>query len=237
MIVALIAAAVLPQHHIRCAHALDEPRPALTRAHQAETVAIIRDVVSAAGGSDEFATVLRVVAARESSLQRGLVHRLDADLTGSSAAWTRLAPLYAGNPAAGDAARWQTYGLFGMNSAIFTMAWNRLADPRVLCDAVVDVLVYRRAAERVRRRAGQTVPCKDGSTHLLQGTWTEIHGAVSGGSLCPRPADDDFRWRARRAGVDPDTVPPLRAFGSEPVDQARFVVDFWARWAGGGSSP
>lgn len=227
MTLALLLTLVLPRH-APCAHTIDEPRPALTHAHQAETVSLIRDVVAGTGGSPEFATFLRLVAAREATLQQGLVHRLDADLAGSSTAFARLASSYAGNPAASDPSLWQTYGLFGMNSAYFTQVWDRLADPRVLCDAVVDVLVYRRAAERVRRKAGQIVPCRDGSTHLFRGTWTEIHGAVSGGSLCPRPADDDFRARARRAGLDPDAAVPTRAIGREPADPAAFVLSYWS---------
>lgn len=215
-----------------CAHTLDQPRPAFSAEHQRSTVALIQTTVAGLGGSADFARFLELVARRESTLQRGLVHRLPTDLDGAAAAWARLAPVYhrAGNPVAADPQLWASYGLFGMNSPLFTMVWSPTSDPRVLCDSVVDVVVYRRAAARVLARAGKTVPCKGGGSHTLAGTWTEIHGAVSGGSLCPRPQDADFRRRAARVGLDPDARVRARDLGAEPADQAGFVRATWAKW-------
>lgn len=228
MIYALLVALTLSRPSL-CSHGLDEPRPRLTREHQAETAAIIRAVVSETGGSADFADLLVLVAARESSLQRGLVHRLPADIEANARAWRRLSPLYKDSPAVSDPALWQGYGLFGMNSPIYLQVWSRTADPRALCDAVVDVLVYRTAAERVLKKAGKAIDCP-GGRHVLRGTWLEVHGAVSGGTLCPRPAAD-LRRRAGRQGLDVDTPIPARAVGRAPADPGRFVADFWARWS------
>lgn len=228
MMYALLVALTLPRL-APCSHSIDEPRPRLTREHQAETAAIIRAVVRETGGAEDFADLLVLVAARESSLQRGLVHRLPADVEANASAWRRLAPLYQGSPAATDPALWQGYGLFGMNAPIFLQVYSRTADPRALCDAVVDVLVYRTAAERVLRRAGKTIRCP-GGPHRLRGTWLEVHNAVSGGTLCPRD-DADLRRRAARAQIDLDTPIMIRAVGRAPADPLRYAVDFWARWS------
>ncbi len=134
----ILRAAALLAEPSPCVHDLATPRPQLTRAEQEETKRVIRAVVADLGGSKDFAAVLVLVASRESSLQRGLVHRLPLDLDGSTAAWRHTRGLYEGNQWAADASRWQTYGLFGMNSNYFTQVWDRAADPRVLCDAVVD---------------------------------------------------------------------------------------------------
>jgi len=203
---ALIASLARPA---ACVHDLDTARPRVTVAEQAETVRIIRGAVAELGGSKDFAAFLVLVAARESSLQRGLVHRLPQDLMGSAAAWRHTRALYEGNPWQGDAERWQTYGLFGMNSNYFTQVWDTQADPLVLCDAVIDVLVYQRAAARVAaklRRSGACAP-----------SWANIHAAVSGGKLCPPPAmQDRFRRRAARAGIDPDREVTAADLGRGP---------------------
>ena len=81
---------------------------------------------------------------------------------------------YPDNPFAEDSSLWQTYGLFGMNSNYFTMLWSKQSDPRVLCDPVVDVLVYRRAALRALRKLNGTIRCKnaDGETYDFRTTPT-----------------------------------------------------------------
>jgi len=77
-----------------CVHDLDTPRPKLTLAEQAETKRLIRAVVASTGGSKDFAAFLVLVASRESSLQRGLVHRLAPDVEGGAAAWRHTRDLY-----------------------------------------------------------------------------------------------------------------------------------------------
>ena len=204
--IALAAALTRP---LPCAHALDAPRPAFSHAEQIRTARLIRAVVDATGGSDTFADVLVLVAQRESSLQPGLVHRLPADTQGSAAAFRHTRGLYEGNPFAADADRWQTYGLFGMNSNYFTPVWDKTGDPMALCDAVVDVLVYQRAAWRVLTKLSKTGACEP--------TWANVHAAVSSGKLCPPEARlADFRRRASRAGVDPGQIVTQAALGRGP---------------------
>lgn len=216
-----IAAAALAGAPTPCAHDLGTPRPRLTAAEQAETRQLLRVAVDHLGGSRDFAALLELVAARESSLQRGLVHRLaaDQDANANASALARLRGVYEGNPYTAEPARWQGYGLFGFNAAIFTRVWDPQADPRVLCDAVVDVLVYQRAAARTvakLRRTGRCAP-----------TWANVHAAVSGGRLCP-PAERTvrFRRRAARAGLNPDREVTTADLGHSPrqVDQQAELV-------------
>lgn len=209
-----------------CVHGVAEQRPPLTLAEQQHTRQIIKTAVARIGGSRDFASVLEIVAERESSLQAGLVHRLPSDLRASARAWSKLAALYRANPHYPDRVRWQTYGLFGMNSAIFAVVWDPVADPAVLCDPVVDVLVYARAAARVIGKAGRVVDC-DGAAHRIEPTWTAIHAAVSGGRLCPSARDDDFRRRAARAGVDPDRRVRAAEVGRVPAQALPLVAQIW----------
>lgn len=200
-----------------CAHAIDAPRPRLTLAEQTETRRVILAAVADLGGSKDFAAFLVLVASRESSLQRGLVHRLQPDIEGSAAAWRHTRGLYEGNVFAADAERWQTYGLFGMNSNYFTAAWDKTADPMVLCDAVVDVLVYQRSAARVAAKMRKTGACAP--------TWANIHAAVSGGKFCPGPEKlARFRRRAARAGIDPDREVTAADLGRGPTRAGQDAV-------------
>jgi len=214
LILTALAAAARPAP---CVHELDERRPRLTLAEQAETRRTLRIAVAELGGSRDFAALLELVAARESSLQRGVVHRLGADLDANAAAWRKLRASYEGNPHIGDASRWQGYGLFGMNAAIFTRVWDPQADPRDLCDPLVDVLVYQRAATRVLAKLERTGKCAP--------TWANIHAAVSGGKLCPTGGSARFRRRAARAGLDPDRAVTAVDLGQAPsLDTQRAVL-------------
>lgn len=201
-----------------CVHDMTSPRPRVTLAEQAETRRTIRIAVDQLGGSPDFAALLLLVAARESSSQRGLVHRLQADLDATAKSWRKLAKIYASNQHAADPARWQAYGLFGMNSPIFTMIWDPQADPTVLCDPLVDVMVYQRAAARVVAKLQRTGRCAP--------TWATVHAAVSGGKLCPVKISADFRRRAARAGIDPDARVSLASLGrmSTRADQIGVLV-------------
>ncbi|MCY1053831.1 hypothetical protein [Nannocystis sp. SCPEA4] len=232
----------------QCIHGVDEQRPRLTRNEQKRTYAVLAHVVKRLKASDDFLKLLQLVAARESSLQQGLVHRLSPDLEASLAAWRKTANLYEGNPHHAEPDHWQTYGLFGMNSNYFTQVWDNQADPRVLCDAIVDILVYRRAVVRVIRKAGSAIECTDAQgrrfQHTTRATWETVHRAVSGGKLCPSKSENVaaimgkyFRGRAAKFGLDPDKpvttkmlgVEPTRALdGSTWADQEAVVMGLWA---------
>jgi hypothetical protein len=231
-----------------CVHSVADGRPKLTHNEQKRTQRVIAHVAKRLKASDEFLKLLQLVAMRESSMQQGLVHRLSPDLEGSYSAWRKMQKTYEGNPHADEPGAWQTYGLFGMNSNYFTLIWDKAADPRVLCDAVVDVLVYRRAAARMIRKAGGNIVCKDERgqpyNYTTKATWETIHRAVSGGKLCPSKHEATaatmkkfFRSRAERVGIDPDRPVTLKMLGIEPdrgldgqawADQDAMVMGLWA---------
>jgi len=225
----LIIGALLSSTPRPCVHWVGEARPRVTFAEQRLVKRVIEQVVSASGAHPDLGKLLTLVAERESSWQLGVVHRLPADLDGSRAAWRHTRALYEGNAWAADASRWQTYGLFGMNSSYFTVVWDRAADPRILCDAVVDVLVYQRALVRALRRLSAPVEC-DGEMVRVAPTWAALHGAVSGGRRCPTE-QRDFHKRARRAKLDADRVVTLADLGHEPkaMSQDDLVHTLWGR--------
>jgi vitamin B12 transporter len=84
MLTTYVFAALLQRLHASpyypCAHSPDEPGPRTTRAAQLEVGAAIRREVERIGGSPMFARYLIHVAARESSLRPGVIHRKDAEL-------------------------------------------------------------------------------------------------------------------------------------------------------------
>ena len=188
---------------------------------------IIAHVHKRMKASRGFRKLLMLVALREASYQSGLVHRLQPDIEGSHSAWRKMKDRYPDNPYAEDPNLWQTYGLFGMNSNYFTMLWSKQADPRVLCDPIVDVLVYRRAAERALRKLNGTIKCKnaDGETYDFRTTptWATIHRAVNGGKLCPSKHENQaaimrkyFNARAIKKGLDADERVTSKMLGVEP---------------------
>lgn len=225
----LIIGALLSSTPRACVHGVDAARPRVTLGEQRLVKLVIEQVVDAMGAHPDLAKLLTLVAERESSWQLGVVHRLPADLDGSLAAWKHTRSLYVGNAWVADSARWQTYGLFGMNSSYFTVVWDRAADPTILCDAVVDVLVYRRALVRALRRLASPVEC-DGQMVRVRPTWAALHGAVSGGRRCPTE-QRDFHKRARRVKLDADRVVELADLGHEPVaaTQDELVRALWRR--------
>jgi len=231
-----------------CVHTMDGKRPRITKETQRQTKRVIAHVAKRMKVSPGFRKLLMLVGLRESSYQQGLIHRLSPDLKGSEHAWRKMNSRYEGNPHADDPEKWQTYGLFGMNSNYFTLLWDRTADPRVLCDPIVDVLLYKRAAERVLRKLNGTIRCKgaDGEYFDYQSepTWTNIHRAVSGGKLCPSRHEERaaimrkyFTKRATRINLDPSARVTSKMLGTEPdqsldgeawANQEEMVMGLWA---------
>ncbi|MCA9636623.1 MAG: hypothetical protein KC420_11405 [Myxococcales bacterium] len=211
-----------------CVHSLDEKRPRITKSAQLLTKRIIRHTAKRMGVHEDFRKLLALIALRESSYQSGLVHRLSPDLNASYSSWRKMSARYEDNPHASDPTLWQTYGLFGMNSNYFTLLWDQKADPRVLCDPIVDIILYRRAAERaLRKMLSGPIRCKgqDGDTFdiTVEPTWGNIHRAVSGGKICPSKHEERaatmrkyFDARARRVGIDPNARVSLKMLGKEP---------------------
>ena len=159
-----------------CAHTPDEPGPTTTRAAQLEVGAAIRREVERLGGSPMFARYLIHVAARESSLRPGVIHRKDAQF--AAAAYRRLRGRHvaAGNPYARQPAIWLSYGLFGMNSNYWAGEVDPSADPRKLCTLTHAVQTYVSAA---RSRLPRIRKC------VAVPRWADLHRAIQGGSICP----------------------------------------------------
>ena len=223
-----------------CVHDVLEDSPRFTLSDQAETRRLLDFVARRLEVHEDFRKLLHLVVARESSYRQGLVHQLPQDLEASQKSFAHTRKFYEGNPAK-DPAVWQTYGLMGMNSNYFTLVWNKQADPRVLCDAIVDVLVYRRSAARMLRKiSGNTIVCKDALgrqyDYPAEATWQTLHRAVSGGKLCPSKHEDSavmqelFRGRAARFGLDPDRPVSAKMLGREPDgwgSQEAMVMGLW----------
>lgn len=192
----LALAAAAPIDYSPCAHTPEGERPAFDDAHRDETRALIREAVVELGGSETLARYLIAVAAHESSLQRGLIHRLPQDVRGAAAAYRnhRAQLRRLGHPLAGEPRAWLTYGLFGQTSGNF-IAELEGADPRALCDAKTSVGVYVRKAQRVavklRRILGRTP------------TWGDLYRAIQRGKLRPDGRRDDWPKLARAHSFDP----------------------------------
>ncbi len=231
-----------------CVHSLEERRPRITKSSQDRTKRVLRHVGKRLGAGTGFKKLLALVALRESSYQAGLVHRLSPDLNASYVSWRKMSTRYENNPYAEDPTVWQTYGLFGMNSNYFTLIWDKEADPRVLCDPIVDILLYRRAALRALRKMNSgAIRCKDSNGEsfdiTLDPTWYNVHRAVSGGKICPSKHEERaasmrkyFVRRATRSGLDPDGRVTTKMLGKEPDDgldgeawddQERMVMGLW----------
>lgn len=185
MLALLLAAltALQARPYSPCAHAPGEPGPPIPdAAGRAAVRAEIAAAVDKLDGSPAFARYLTVVAARESSFRPGVIHQLDEDRDGSAAAYRRMRPVYlrTGNPYADHPEAWLTYGLFGQNSNNHAWRVHPRANPRSLCKITVAVAAYALAVQdilpRMRRRCGIESP-----------TWGDVHRAVQGGKLCPRP--------------------------------------------------
>lgn len=181
MLAAYAFAALLQRFHASpyypCAHSPDEPGPRTTRAAQLEVGAAIRREVERIGGSPMFARYLIHVAARESSLRPGVIHRKDAELARAAFQRLRSRHVAAGNPYARIPALWQSYGLFGMNSNYWAGEVDPSADPRKLCDLAHAVQTYAAAA---RSRLPRIRSCG-----IATPRWEDIHRAIQGGSVCP----------------------------------------------------
>ncbi len=231
-----------------CVHSLEERRPRITKSSQDRTKRVLRHLGKRLGAGTGFRKLLALVALRESSYQAGLVHRLSPDLNASYVSWRKMSKRYENNPYADDPTVWQTYGLFGMNSNYFTLIWDKEADPRVLCDPIVDILLYRRAALRALRKMNSgAIRCKDSNGEsfdiTLEPTWYNVHRAVSGGKICPSKHEERaasmrkyFVGRATRSGLDPDGRVTTKMLGKEPTesldgeawdDQERMVMGLW----------
>jgi hypothetical protein len=198
---------------------------------------------------------LRLVYRRESfGGVPGLFHRLNADLESIKASRKRLAPRYTNNkywPAEGS---WNTYGLYALNSVLWTHRWGVEYPPEVACDSVVSTLMYLRAARAKMVKLQGDISCierdAEGNKVKVDGkykrythhhdkvTWWTLHRATSSGKLCP--GGEGSRWhkgfirRARAQGLNPDGRPRLNDFGTEPTRESQdaYVSELWGKLNG-----
>ncbi len=212
---------------------------------QERTKNIIREAAAEAGASKNAVKLLYLVAARESSLigpeapgdGRGVVHRFCRDvkrrvdgkiverhecpdMESSGQAWLNYSKgeTYKDNPFFSNREIWLSYGLFGQNSPIWTKEWDKNADPRVMCDPVINSMTYLNVAKKTAEKLRGNLQCpmydengyvdahgfkrsiykKDQQGNYIRNsvkgdpTWINIHRAVSGGNICPPWEFDTF---------------------------------------------
>jgi len=106
-----------------------------------------------------------------------------------------------------DRERWQGYGLFGQNAALFVHHWDPAAPPEALCREVEAVATYlAKARVALRKQQDLGVPT----------TWASVHAALAAGEVRPSSATlDRFRKQARkqRSSLDVDARISERSLG------------------------
>lgn len=133
------------------------------------------------------------------------------------------------NPYYAHENRWQ-YGLggLGQNAALWTDTWDTMAPPEILCREVPAFETYLRRARRVVSMLQGGVDCDgDGKPEYRDPdpTWLVVHRGTAGGKVCPpknaaraKEYEDNFRKRAKWAGLDPDETVSLSMLG-KPIDK------------------
>lgn len=168
-----------------------------TRAWQTQRIADIVDEVCW-GLCDDVAlkAVLTMVAMRESTMRMWKLHRLDEKPNAS--AWHRRRATFVSNRHHKDAERWQGWGLYGQQAALFVDALDPSAPPEILCrdvEATIAWLERARTVYRKQRSMGITP------------TWATIEGALSTGKLRVDPQGRDKVRRAlAKVGRDADAA-------------------------------
>jgi hypothetical protein len=209
------------------------PRRAEQRWRRARLEAVVEHVCRGAGcNARTLGAFMGAVAQRESTWRPWKTHRLNGDLRANRSTYALKAKRYGhghvlerrkgaardiiagvslqrgGNPHYRDSQRWQGYGLFGQNSALFVYLWDPKAPPEILCREVEATDTYLERA-RIAARKQHSLGVRP--------TWATVHAAIATGDVVPKPsAVERFRPQARRAGIDPDEPVSARDFG-EPL--------------------
>lgn len=150
-------------------------------------------------GANNFKRMLHKVARRESNNMWWVPHFHSTDVKGAQRALRRNRRAYADNVFKNDFERWQTVGLFGLNSANFVLKiqdGNPEFDPLWLSMPYYSIKAWYRAAKaaEAKLRSGR-LACSQRRTVY----WSDVHRAVNGGSLCPRTGKK-HDWMKRNAG-------------------------------------
>ena len=218
-------------------------RPRFRRKEQRRTKQLLRHFQRTVGASSDMFKLTALAAMRETSMQgsqsrfdgQGVIHRLNPDVEGAYRAWRRLAKRYADNPQYDDVELWYGgAGVFGMNRALWLSVFDKTANPAVLCDTVVDLVVLYRAAYYKLRKLRGPIRCK-GEMVRVRPTWRNLHRALFAGKLCPANGPNAeyyqraFGRRAARVGLDPDAEVDFKDIGKSPGGMTRYelVAHVW----------
>lgn len=189
-----------------CIHELKEERPQVTEEEQKNTRNLIKNTCEILEFDENFCKLLLLVSEREANNQSGIYHQLIQDLKASKAAWVRLhnSWRYETNPHAQHAPLWQTFGLFGMNSNYYIYLWSDDANPEIMCDPVVDIMMYQLKARETFKKIKK---CHN------KADWEKVHSAVNGGQPCNKKPSRDFRRRAKKLNLKYKEKVDINDFG------------------------
>jgi hypothetical protein len=175
----------------------------------------------------DLSAFLGHVAARESSWRPWKAHRLGGDVRANESAWTLRAKRYGhahlvvrhrksdevvgvkltetGNPYYGQQDRWQGWGYYGQNAALFTAVEDPMAPPEILCREIESTDAYlARARSIVRKQIDLGITP----------TWATVHYALGTGDLKPKSTSvAKFSKKAKRFGIDGSARVTTRSFG------------------------
>lgn len=172
-----------------------------------------------------LASLLNMVAQRETTMRSWKRHRLNEDVKASRQAFGRTAKLYPDNPHRSQRWRWEYgIGLYGMNASLFTRTWDPGAPPEVLCRDVESTAAYLRSTRKAWRKLSGGIDCDgDGKRewHGVGGkpTWYDLHHYASGGKLCPSDKSKrKFEVRVKSSGLAPYAHVSLAQLGT-PIDR------------------
>lgn len=186
-----------------------------------------------------LASLLNMVAQRETTMRHWKRHRLNGDVAHARKAWSRTAKIYGhqrledgavrfnrgGNKHFPQQWRWEYgLGLYGMNASLFTRTWDPGAPPEVLCREVEATEAYLRSTRKAWRKLSGGINCDKEPGREWHGvagkpTWYDVHRYASGGQLCPsKRSKAKFEKRARRAGLEPFAPVALADLGV-PIDR------------------
>ena len=155
---------------------------------------MIEQYGSMVGCDKNMIRMLQIIAQRESHGKWWEHHWHQSDIKSIRTSRARLENKYSDSEFWAQKKRWLTYGLFGMNSVNFIHRLNPQLPPQILKHPYFAILAYKRAADLAFQKLRHGVKCtnKNGEQYTFHGslknkvTLSDIHAAVSGGSICPR---------------------------------------------------
>lgn len=189
---------------------------------------IVAEICSGPGcDARDLSAFLGHVAGRESTWRPWKAHRLNGDVRANESAWTLKAKRYGhehlvvqrrtkaevvgvklldgGNPYYAAQDRWQGWGYYGQNAALFTGIEDPMAPPEILCREIESTDAYlARARSIVRKQLDLGI----------EPTWATVHYALGTGDLRPTTKSvEAFTKKAKRLGINGAARVTTRSFG------------------------